>query len=97
MLIKEVICKAHHDQMLQLILVHHDRTARAIKCHPWKLLKLAHRHPLRFLLPHVVVYLTRGDGNVCEIFYIVADTSQIALFEAVTQVKPPVDKLANPV
>jgi hypothetical protein len=45
----------------------------------------------------VVVHLTRGDGNVCEIFYIVADTFQIALFEAAAQVKPPVDKLANPV
>jgi hypothetical protein len=91
MLIKEVICKAHHDQLLELLLVHHDRTARAIKCHPWKLLKLAHRHPLRFSLPHVVVHMTRGNGNACEVFYIVADTFQIALFEAAAQVKPPVD------
>jgi hypothetical protein len=75
MLIKEVICKAHYDQMLELILVHHDRTTRTIKCHNWKLLKLAHRHPLRFPLPHVVVHLTRGDGNVCEVFYIVADNT----------------------
>jgi hypothetical protein len=91
MLIKEVICKAHHDLMLQLLLVHHDCTTSAIKCHPWNLLKLAHRHPLRFPLPHVVVHLTRGDSNAYEVFYIVTDTFQLALFEAMAQVKPPVD------
>jgi hypothetical protein len=91
MLIKEVICKAHHDLMLELLLVHRDRTTSAIKCHPWKLLKLVHCHPLHFSLPHVVVHLTRGDGNACEVFHIVADTSQITLFDAMAQVKPPVD------
>jgi hypothetical protein len=91
MLNKEVICKAHHEVMLELLLVHHDRTTSAIKCHPWKILKLADRHPLCFPLPHVVVHLTRGDGNACEVFYIVADTFQIALFEVAPQVNPPVD------
>jgi hypothetical protein len=91
MLNKEMICKAHHEVMLEILLVYHDRTASAIKCHPWKILKLAHRRPLRFPLPHVVVHLARGDGNACEFFYIVADTFQIALFEAAPQVNPPVD------
>jgi hypothetical protein len=91
MLIKEVIFKAHHDLMLELLLAHHDRTASAIKCHPWKLLKLAHCRLLCFPLPHVVVHLTREDSNACEVFYIVANTSQIALFEVTAQVKPPVD------
>jgi hypothetical protein len=36
----------------------------------------------------VVVHLTRGDGNVCEIFYIIADTSKIALFEARLKLSP---------
>jgi hypothetical protein len=87
MLNKEVICKAHHEVMLELLLVHHDRTTSSIKCHPSKILKLAHRRPL----PHVVVHLTRGDSNACELFYIIADTFQIALFEVAAQVKPPID------
>jgi hypothetical protein len=45
----------------------------------------------------VVVHLTRGDGNACDVFYIIADTFQIALFDATAQVNPPVDLLANPV
>jgi hypothetical protein len=77
--------------MLELLLVHHDRTASAIKCHSWKILKLARHYPLRFPLPHVVVHLTRGDSNACEVMYIIVDTFQIALFEAAAQVKPPVD------
>jgi hypothetical protein len=91
MLNKEVICKSHHEVMLELLLVHHDRTANAIKCHPWKILKLAHRRPLPFPLPHVVVHLIRVDSNAREVFYIVANTFQIALFEAAAQVKPPID------
>jgi hypothetical protein len=77
--------------MLELILVHHDSTASAIKCHPWKILKLTHRRPLCFALPHVVVHLTRGDGNAREVFYIVTDTFQIAFFEVASQVNPLVD------
>jgi hypothetical protein len=94
---KEVICKAHHEVMLEHLLVHQDRTASAIKCHPSKILKLAHRYPLCFLLPHVVVHLRRGDSNACEVLYIVADIFEIALFEGTAQVKPPVDWLTKPV
>jgi hypothetical protein len=87
----EMICKAHHEVMLELFLVHHDRTASITKCQFWKILKLAHRYPLRFPLSHVVVHLRRGDSNACEVLYIIADTSEIALFEAAAQVKPLVD------
>jgi hypothetical protein len=91
MLNKELTRKAPHEVMLELLLVHHDRTTSAIKCHTWKILKLAHRRPLCFSFPHVVVHLTRGDGNAYEVFYIIADTFQIALFEAAPQVNPHVD------
>jgi hypothetical protein len=88
---KEEMCKAHHEVMLEHLLVHQDRAASAIKCHPWKILKLPHRYPLRFPLSHVVVHLRRGDSNTYEVLYVVADTFEIALFEATAQVKPPVD------
>jgi hypothetical protein len=80
---KEVICKAHHEVMLQLLLVHQDGTASAMECHPWKILNLAHHCPLCFPLPQVVVHMTRGDNNTCEVMNIVAHTLKIALFEAV--------------
>jgi hypothetical protein len=80
---KEVICKAHHEVMLQPLLVHHDGTACVMKCHPWKILKLAHRCPLYFPLSQVVVHLTRGDRNACEIMNIIAHTLQMVLFEAI--------------